>query len=111
MDAATYPPAARALSGQVLPGLQARRRFWRGSLQGSDYTWALAFLVPYVAVFLAFVIYPVAYGAWLGSAPRLYPELFADPIYQMTVVNTLLYIALAVNVKLFLALLLSGLFM
>ena len=54
---------------------------------------------------------PVVYGLWMGSEPSLYRELFADPIYQTTVVNTLLYLALGVNVKMFLALLLSGFFM
>ena len=43
--------------------------------------------------------------------PSLYRELFADPIYQSTVVNTALYLASGVNVKMFLALLLSGFFM
>ena len=68
-------------------------------------------MVPYIAVFVTFVAYPVVYGLWMGSEPRLYPELFSDPIYQKTVVNTALYLALGVNVKLFLALLLSGFFM
>jgi multiple sugar transport system permease protein len=86
-------------------------RSLRGPLKGSEYTWALAFVVPYVAVFVTFVAYPVVYGLWMGSEPRLYPELFSDPIYQKTVVNTVLYLALGVNVKLFLALLLSGFFM
>jgi len=86
-------------------------RSLRGPLKGSEYTWALAFVVPYIAVFLTFVAYPVVYGLWMGSEPRLYPELFSDPIYQKTVVNTVLYLALGVNVKLFLALLLSGFFM
>lgn len=86
-------------------------RALRGHLKGSEYTWALAFVVPYIAVFLTFVAYPVVYGLWMGSEPRLYPELFSDPIYQKTVVNTVLYLALGVNVKLFLALLLSGFFM
>jgi multiple sugar transport system permease protein len=93
------------------PTLQKLWRSWRGDLKGSEYTWALAFLVPYVAVFLTFVAYPVAYGLWMGSEPSLYRELFADPIYQSTVVNTALYLALAVNVKMVLALLLSGFFM
>jgi multiple sugar transport system permease protein len=88
-----------------------RWRAWRGELKGSEYTWALAFIVPYVAVFLVFVAYPVAYGLWMGSAASLYRELFSDPIYQSTVVNTALYLALAVNVKMVLALLLSGFFM
>jgi multiple sugar transport system permease protein len=86
-------------------------RSLRGPLKGSEYTWALAFVVPYIAVFVTFVAYPVVYGLWMGSEPRLYPELFSDPIYQKTVVNTVLYLALGVNVKLFLALLLSGFFM
>ena len=47
----------------------------------------------------------------MGSSPHLYAELFSDPIYQQTVVNTLLFLAFGVNLKLFLALLLSGFFM
>ncbi len=86
-------------------------RSLRGHLKGGEYTWALAFVVPYVAVFLVFVAYPVVYGVWMGSQASLYRELFADPVYQGTVVNTILYLALGVNVKMFLALLLSGFFM
>jgi multiple sugar transport system permease protein len=67
--------------------------------------------VPYVAVFLTFVVYPIVYGVWMGSEGKLYRELFSDPIYQSSVVNTVLYLALGVNVKMFLALLLSGFFM
>jgi hypothetical protein len=37
----------------------------------------------------------------MGSEASLYRELFADPIYQTTVVNTILYLALGVNVKMF----------
>ena len=91
-----------------------RQSLWRslrGELKGSEYTWALAFVVPYVGVFLAFVVYPALYGLWLGSEPSLYTELFSDPIYQSTVVNTVLFIAFGVNVKMFIALLLSGFFM
>jgi multiple sugar transport system permease protein len=87
------------------------RRAWRASLQGSDFTWAIAFIVPYAAVFLAFVAYPTFYGLWLGHVPGLYSELLADPIYQRTVVNTVLYLGIGVNLKMFGALLLSGFFM
>ena len=91
------------------------RRTWlrslRGGLKGSEYTWALAFLVPYAAVFFAFVVYPVFYGLWMGSEPRLYAEIFSDPIYRQTIVNTALFLAFGVNLKLFLALMLSGFFM
>jgi multiple sugar transport system permease protein len=86
-------------------------RFWRGGLQGSDFAWAVAFAVPYAAVFLAFVAYPVAYGLWLGSKPSLYEELFADPRYLSTVVNTLLFVGIGVNLKMFLAFMMSGFFM
>ena len=96
-------------------GRPARRRtlsrYWRGGLRGSEYTWAIAFLVPYAAVFLAFVAHPVLYGLWMGSEASLYGELLSDPIYLNTVINTLLYLAIAVNLKMFLALLLSGFFM
>jgi multiple sugar transport system permease protein len=87
------------------------RRFWRGHLQRSEYAWALAFCVPYVAVFLAFLAYPIAFGLWMGSAPRLYRELVSDPIYLTTVVNTVLFAGVAINLKMFCALLLSGFFM
>jgi len=90
---------------------QPRRPRWRGRLQGSDTTWAIAFIVPYVAIFLAFVIYPVLFGLWMGSNPSLYNLLFSDPLYLTTAVNTLLFVAIGVNVKMFLAFLLSGFFM
>jgi multiple sugar transport system permease protein len=100
-----------ALPARLLPASTPRRRAWRGGLQGSEFTWAVAFLVPYVGVFLAFVAYPVVYGVWLGHDPALYAELFADPIYQRTVVNTVLYLVIGVNLKMFGALMLSGFFL
>ncbi len=87
-----------------------RRRRW-GGLQGSEFTWAIAFTVPYIALFLAFVAYPVVFGVWLGHDPALYEELFEDPIYLRTMVNTILYVGIGVNLKMFGALLLSGFFM
>ena len=89
----------------------ARRPARRGALPNSDRLWAFAFAVPYVAVFLAFVIYPICYGLWLGSNPATYRELLTDPVYPSAVLNTLIYLLVAVNLKLFLALLLSGFFM
>ena len=80
-------------------------------LHGSDFTWAIAFVVPYAAVFLAFAVYPMGYALWMASDPSLYAELIDDPIYLPTVVNTLLFVGLGVNLKMFLALLLSGFFM
>jgi multiple sugar transport system permease protein len=110
MDGA-YTQAEALLRAPALPALRPRWRALRGGLQGSEYAWAVAFVLPYAGVFLAFVAYPVFYGLWLGHAPSLYAELLQDPIYRRTVVNTVLYIGIGVNLKLFLALLLSGFFM
>jgi len=66
--------------GPVIPR-RTLFRYWQGSLRGSEFTWAVAFVVPYIVVFLAFVVYPVFYGAWMGSNLQLYRDLFADPIY------------------------------
>jgi multiple sugar transport system permease protein len=100
---------------QVLagPGVSHRLRgaFWRPRVRGSELAWAIAFLVPYAAVFLAFVVYPVAYGLWMARDPSLYRDLLANPRYARTVVNTALYVGLGVNVQMFLALVLSGFFM
>jgi multiple sugar transport system permease protein len=83
----------------------------RGKLFTADRYWAATFATPYAAVFLLFVVYPIGYGVWLGSNPASYLALFADPIYPRTVTNTLLYLLFGVNLKLVLALLLSGFFM
>jgi multiple sugar transport system permease protein len=97
------------VAGRGIAGLQ--RRVWRGSLRGSEYTWAIAFTLPYAGIFLAFVAYPVIFGLWLGHNPALYSDLFGDPVYVNTVVNTILYVGIGVNVKMFLAFLVSGFFM
>ncbi len=90
---------------------QTRRRDWRLALFSADFAWGLAFVLPYIAVFLGFVVYPVGFGIWLGSDPKSYVAMLADPVYPRTVINTLVYLAIGVNLKLFLALLLSGFFM
>src|ERR1700730_9537944 len=79
-------------------------------LHGSDFIWAIAFVVPYAAVFLAFVVYPFSYALWMAGRPSLYADLIDDPSYLRSVVNTLLFVGLAVNLKMFLALVLSGFF-
>ena len=101
----------QVLPAQGFAGAIPKQRFWRGHLQPSEYFWALAFLIPYTVVFLAFVVYPIAFGIWMGSKPELYTTLLDDPVYWMTVLNTALYLGIAINLKLFLALLLSGFFM
>ena len=102
---------AEAVPLKAVSPARPRRQVQRLGLRGSEFTWAVAFVIPYVGVFLAFVAYPVAYGLWLGSDPALYAELMSEPIYQRTVVNTTLYLVIGVNLKMFGALLLSGFFM
>jgi multiple sugar transport system permease protein len=67
--------------------------------------------VPYTAVFFAFAAYPIGYALWMASDPSLYADLIEDRLYLPTLVNTLLFVGLGLNVKMFLALLLSGFFM
>jgi multiple sugar transport system permease protein len=80
-------------------------------LRGSDFRWAIAFVLPYTAVFFVFVVYPFGYALWMARKPSLYADLIFDPLYPRAIVNTLLFVGLGVNVKMFLALLLSGFFL
>ncbi|MBV8408277.1 MAG: sugar ABC transporter permease [Alphaproteobacteria bacterium] len=73
--------------------------------------WGLLFTAPYIAVFLAFVVFPVGYAFWLAGSPHLYVELSQDPIFLRTVVNTLVFLIVAINAKMLIALFLSGFFM
>jgi multiple sugar transport system permease protein len=72
--------------------------------------WALLFTAPYIVIFLAFVVFPVGYAFWLARDPHLYVELSEDPIFLHTVVNTLVFLIVAINVKMVMALFLSGFF-
>jgi multiple sugar transport system permease protein len=96
--------------GRDFAGARPRRRVLFSGIHGADYVWAIAFALPYTAIFFGFVVYPIAYGVWMGSDPALYRELFNDPRYLTAVVNTLLYVAIGVNLKMFLAFTLSGFF-
>ena len=63
----------QALAGSAqFAGERARRPRWFGGLHGADYVWAIAFALPYIAIFLAFVVYPIGFGIWMGSDPALY---------------------------------------
>ena len=73
--------------------------------------WGLLLVVPYLLVFIVFVIYPVLYGLWLARSPQTYERLFADPIFFRTLINTVVFIVVAVNVKMVIALFLSGFFL
>jgi multiple sugar transport system permease protein len=72
--------------------------------------WGLVLLAPYLLVFLVFVAYPVAYGFWVARDPQSYVNLFHDPIFPRSVVNTLVFLIIGINLKMLAALLLSGFF-
>jgi multiple sugar transport system permease protein len=72
--------------------------------------WGLIMIAPYVLIFLAFVLYPVGYGLWTARHPQSYVHLWEDPIFARSVVNTLIFLIVGVNLKMFVALLLSGFF-
>lgn len=67
-------------------------------------------VVPYLVVFVVFVVYPVGYGLWLARDPQSYVRLFEDPVFFRTAVNTVVFLLVAVNVKMVIALGLSGFF-
>jgi multiple sugar transport system permease protein len=73
-------------------------------------TWGRLFVVPYLLFFLIFVLYPVGYGLWLARHPSSYETLFADPVFYRTVINTLVFLIVAINIKMLIALVLSGFF-
>lgn len=72
--------------------------------------WARLMVVPYLLIFLVFVLYPVGYGLWLARHPSSYEALLADPIFFRTLINTLIFLAVAINLKMMVALALSGFF-
>ncbi|MFM7706299.1 MAG: carbohydrate ABC transporter permease [Rubrivivax sp.] len=73
--------------------------------------WGRVLVIPYLIIFLVFVIYPMCYGLWLARDPESYVKLAADPIFFRTALNTLVFLLIAINLKMFVALLLSGFFL
>ena len=72
--------------------------------------WGRVLIVPYLVVFVVFVLYPVGYGLWLARHPQSYVALVHDPIFFRTAVNTLIFLVVAINLKMVVALFLSGFF-
>jgi multiple sugar transport system permease protein len=91
-----------AVAAPASSALQPRGSRWQW--------WGRALLVPYVLIFLIFVLYPVAYGLWLARDPQNYVKLADDPVFFRTVINTIVFIVIAVNLKMIVALALSGFF-
>ena len=72
--------------------------------------WGRLLVLPYLLVFVIFVLYPVGYGLWLARHPESYVKLFDDPIFFRTAINTLVFLVVAINVKMVIAMVLSGFF-
>jgi multiple sugar transport system permease protein len=72
--------------------------------------WGFALLAPYFLVFLAFVLYPVGYGLWLARHPASYVTLYHDPVFARAAINTLFFLLVGINLKMLVALFLSGFF-
>jgi len=70
----------------------------------------LMMIVPYIILFLVFVLYPVGYGLWLARNPESYVKLAADPIFLRTVINTLIFLGVGITLKMIIALFLSDFF-
>ncbi len=94
--------AVREVQAAAAPEADGRMSAWQ--------FWGIVMIAPYVLVFLAFVLYPVGYGLWTARHPQSYVHLWDDPIFARSVVNTLVFIIVGVNLKMFVALLLSGFF-
>src|SRR3954466_2862930 len=95
---------AITLSDHAIPGPPLSARLTTPQI------WGIALLTPYILVFLAFVLYPVGYGLWLARHPASYVELWNDPIFARSAVNTLFFLLVGINLKMVIALFLSGFF-
>ena len=73
--------------------------------------WGAVLVAPYLLIFALFVIYPVFYAFWLAHDPNSYVRLFKDPIFARSMVNTLVFLFVAINLKMLVALGLSGFFL
>ncbi len=90
-----------------VPSPAARRPRTTGS---SFELWGRVMVVPYLLIFAVFVLYPVCYGLWLARDPDNYVKLAQDPIFFRTAINTFVFLMVAVNLKMVIALGLSGFF-
>jgi multiple sugar transport system permease protein len=72
--------------------------------------WGRVLVLPYLVIFVVFVLYPIGYGLWLARHPESYVALVNDPIFFRTAVNTLIFLVVAINLKMIVAMFLSGFF-
>lgn len=89
-------------AGTVTPARREKMTSWQ--------LWGLILVVPYLFIFVVFVLYPVGYAFWLARHPESYVKLFEDPIFIRSVFNTIAFLFVAINIKMVVALFLSGFF-
>ena len=56
------------------------------------------------------MVYPVGYGLWLARHPASYVALYQRSDFARAAVNTLIFLVIGINVKMVVALFLSGFF-
>src|SRR5258708_25447880 len=95
---------AITLSDHAIPGAPLAARVTPRQVWGS------VLVAPYLLVFHAFVVYPVGYGLWLARHPESYVALYHDPIFARAALNTLIFLLIGINIKMLIALFLSGFF-
>ncbi len=89
-------------------GASGPRSGSRRSTRRSATLWALAFVVPFLLIYGWFALYPLAYELALGLRPDNYIALWENAKYHKALLNTAIFVAVAVNLKMILALALSS---
>lgn len=79
-------------------------------LPTEDGFWGFVFVLPLIAVLIAFVAFPIGYGFWLAADLQAFVRVWNDPVYARAAWNTALFLFFAVNLKLMAALLLACFF-
>jgi multiple sugar transport system permease protein len=100
--------SSNTVTTQTAP-LAAAPRLARRATTSFEF-WGRVLVVPYIVIFVVFVLYPVGYGLWLARHPESYVKLFDDPVFFRSLINTIVFLAVAVNLKMVIALGLSGFF-
>jgi multiple sugar transport system permease protein len=95
----------QSVAASVAAPPPAHRTRWLGKT-----VLGLAFCSPLVLIFALLVITPILYMVYMGLDRDIYPAIFSDPIFIQTVWNTIIFVGVAVNVKMLLSLTLSALF-
>jgi len=72
--------------------------------------WGIVLLAPYILVFLAFVVYPVGYGSGCAASASYVGSLARPDLRARRRFNTLIFLLIGINIKMMIALFLSGFF-